>query len=161
MTDNPYNGTAADIAAAEGRMRQWPPLEDTEATVASVVRQIADAAATIVPTLRWVSAGERTQGSCPAPFASTAGMSVFLPDMYSTSPIPDAEWPAVLQVARDIASVHGLADIEVRADRPGDHNVRLHSGDGNEIRLGTARAALVSGRTGCRYLRADSGKSTE
>lgn len=155
MFDNPYNATPEEISAAEERMRSWPSLEKTEGVVATVVQQIADAAAAIAPTLRWESVDARSQGGCRVPYAKTAGVSVFLPDMVSDTPIPDADWPAVLQVARRIAAENGITEIEVRVDKPGDHDVRLYTEDGNEIHLATSKAALISGQTGCRYLQSD------
>nr|WP_051132762.1 LppA family lipoprotein [Nocardia paucivorans] len=76
--------------------------------------------------------------------------------MFSPVPISNAEWPRVLTIARDLTAPHGITVLTVRFDAPGNHQVVLHSPDhGNEIEIGTGKAALITGLTGCRYREED------
>ncbi|WP_194838813.1 LppA family lipoprotein [Nocardia sp. XZ_19_369] len=143
-----------DIAHAEAKMRTWPSVEATERQLAALLRQIADAAKTVAPGLDWRTIpdrGQRTLG-CPSPYLETDGVSMTTDTLTSLVPITDSEWPGVLRIARDIAAKDGITALTVRTDIPGRHDVTLHSPDhGNEITLGTAQAALLTGLTGCRY----------
>lgn len=148
--ENPYNHTDEEIAAAETALRTWPSLEETETQVTTAVQQIADAATAISPTLSWKPDRPREQGGCPDAYGKTDGLSIETQFLVSGTPIADADWPRVLQSARDIASAIGITEIEVRADQPGNHDVKLYSNDGNKIYLGSLDAAVLRARTGCR-----------
>ncbi|RDI28097.1 putative LppA-like lipoprotein [Rhodococcus sp. AG1013] len=147
---NPYNHTDEEIAAAAALLPTRPSLEDTEKQITDAVVQIANAATTIAPELQWEWRRQRTQSSCGGAFGKTDGLEIDLPNYVSATPIPDADWPRVLQAARDIAAPLGITQLNVRVDKPGDHDVVLTSDDGSQIHLGTQVAALVSARTGCR-----------
>ncbi|WP_345495348.1 LppA family lipoprotein [Nocardia callitridis] len=150
--------TKDEIAHAEEKMRKLPSVVDSERAVASIVQQIADAAETIAPELDWYPIANGAQGTlgCPSPYLETNGVSRTTGSLTSAVPISDSDWPAVLSVARDIAGRNGLTSFTVRVDVAGRHDVVLHSpDDGNEIKLGTYKAALVNGSTGCRFTEED------
>lgn len=108
------------------------------------------AATAIAPALHWEPADKRRQSSCSGPFGKTDGLAINLPNYVSAAPIPDDDWPRILQAARDILAPLGITNVVVRVDKPGDHDVLLTSDDGRHVDLGTKVAALVSARTGCR-----------
>lgn len=137
-------------AAATAKLKAWPSLQDTEHLVNETVQQILSAATGIVPELHWRLSGNRNQGSCGYDFTGTDGVSVILPHMVSSTPIPDADWPSVLDAARSIAQRAGIPKVNVLVDQPGNHDVQLHADDGNAIHIGTAKAAVIAGETGCR-----------
>ncbi|WP_051499007.1 LppA family lipoprotein [Nocardia sp. BMG51109] len=157
LNDPDHPATEEDIAHAEAMMRELPAAEDTERQLAATVRQIADAAKTVAPALDWQVHPDRgmNQLGCPSPYLEADGVSFTTDRLISSVPISDTEWAAVLPLARDVATREGMTSLTVQADKPGRHDVILHSPDhGNEIRLGTDKAALLTGTTGCRF-RAD------
>jgi hypothetical protein len=55
---------------------------------------------------------------------------------------------ALLAVARAAAAQLGAGDVEVFHDRLGFHDVRFYNETGTALRIGTQKAALISGSTG-------------
>ncbi|MEU2030587.1 LppA family lipoprotein [Nocardia amamiensis] len=158
MDDPDHPVTKDEIAHAEAKMRELPSVEATERQLAAIIRQIADAAKTAAPALDWRTDANRGQSKlgCPSPYLETDGVSMTTDALVSSVPIADSEWAGVLNIARDIAARNGITSLTVRADVPGRHDVVLHSPDnGNEIKLGTYKAALITGSTGCRYREED------
>ncbi|GAA5077668.1 hypothetical protein GCM10023319_15250 [Nocardia iowensis] len=147
-----------DIAHAEAKMRELPSVEATERELAATIQQIADGAKIVAPELDWRTEVNRGQGTlgCPSPYLETDGVSMTTDSLVSSVPISDTQWPDVLKVARDIAARNGITALTVRADTPGHHDIVLHSPDhGNEIKIGTRKAAIITGLTGCRYREED------
>ncbi|WP_149361817.1 LppA family lipoprotein [Lolliginicoccus suaedae] len=151
IMESPYNHSDAEIDRAAELMCDLPALEETEATMVAVIEEIKDVASGISPALQWEEARPRRAEGCGGAFASTDGSSVRMPLWGSQAPIPDADWPAILDAVRGIAARAGLADVTVRVDRPGDHDVVLAGGNGNRIQIGSKVAASITGETGCRY----------
>lgn len=102
LMSNPYNHTDDDIAAAAALLPTLPTLEETEAELTAAVQDIMNAAVAVTPALRWEAADKRRQSSCGGAFGKTDGLEINLPDYVSAAPIPEADWPLVLQAARDI-----------------------------------------------------------
>ncbi|MET7771196.1 LppA family lipoprotein [Nocardia sp. NPDC005366] len=75
--------------------------------------------------------------------------------------MPDTDWPQILRSATEIARSFGLNTVETVIDRPGDHDVTFTSEDGNLLRFGTLKAAVLRAITGCRYEQADLDKPPE
>ncbi len=158
LDDPNHPVTKDEIAHAEAMMRQLPSVEATEQQLAAIIRQIADAAKTIAPQLDWRTVINRGQGKlgCPSPYLETDGVSMTTDSLVSSIPISDDQWTRVLNIARDIAAQNGITSLTIRADKPENHDVVMHSPDnGNEIKLGTYKAALITGSTGCRYREED------
>lgn len=145
---NPYNHTDEEIAAA--LLPTLPSLEDTEKQITDAVVQIADAATAIAPELQWEWRRERSQSSCGGAFGKTDGLEIRLQMYVSLTPISDADWPRILQAARDIAAPLGVTQLTVRVDNPGKRDVVLTSDDGSRIFLGSDVRAVISAQTGCR-----------
>ncbi|TLF52470.1 LppA family lipoprotein [Nocardia cyriacigeorgica] len=154
LDDPDHPPTPEEIAHAEEMMRRLPSVHATESQLFGLIQRIAETAA---PALNWeikVDRGQNTLG-CPGPYSKTDGVSMATDSLYSPIPITDTEWPEVLRITRDLAAQHGITALTVRADEPGHHDVTLHSPDhGNEISIGSRKAALITGLTGCRF-RAD------
>lgn len=131
-------------------LRSQPSLEETEGLLNEAVRQIREAATGIVGTLRWEQVHERNQGVCGHTYRDTGGLNVYLPHIGADRPVPEEDWPRVLQAAREIARQAGITEMQVLADTPGNRNVRLHGDNGNAITIGYRTATALSGRTGCR-----------
>lgn len=152
VTDNPYNFSDEEVAAAAASLSDRPTLAVTERQVTDALMRIGEAVAAIAPDVRWRWHRERSRGGgCPGPYAYTEGQSVTTPVLLSDIPIGDADWPAVLAAARAIAADAGMDRLDVQADRPGHHDVTFAGGDGNRITFGTYRAATIRGVTGCRH----------
>ena len=152
VTDNPYNFSDEEVAAAAASLSDRPTLAVTERQVTDALMRISDAVAAIAPDVRWRWHRERSQGGgCPGPYAYTEGQSVTTPVLLSDTPIRDADWPAMLAAARAIAADAGMDRLDVHPDRPGHHDVTFAGGDGNRIAFGTYRAATIRGITGCRH----------
>ncbi|NEW29982.1 LppA family lipoprotein [Nocardia cyriacigeorgica] len=154
LDDSERTPSPEQIAHAEDMMRKLPSVQDTEAQLIALIRQIAEAVRSVAPGLAWeteVNRGQNTLG-CPGPYLKTDGVSMTTDRLISSVPISDTEWPNVLRMARSIAAEQGITSVTIIADQPGRHDVTLHSPDhGNEIRLGTRKAALITGVTGCRF----------
>jgi Lipoprotein confined to pathogenic Mycobacterium len=154
LDDPDHPPTPEEIAHAEDMMRQLPSVHDTESQLSALMRQIAEAVTAAAPALSWetrINRGQNTIG-CPGPYAKTNGVSMTTDLLRSPAPISDGQWPGVVTIARDIAAQHGLTSLTVLADDPGNHDVILHSPDqGNEIRIGTREATVMTGVTGCRF----------
>ncbi|MBF6327508.1 LppA family lipoprotein [Nocardia transvalensis] len=154
LDDPDHPVTKEEIAHAEAEMRKLPSVEDTERQLSTVIQQIADATKNVAPELDWRIKPNRGQGTlgCPRAYMETDGVSMTTDDLISPVPIPDSRWADVLKVARDIAAQNGITTLTVRVDVAGRHDVILHSPDnGNEIGIGTYKAALITGTTGCRF----------
>ncbi len=154
LDDPDHPPTGEEIAHAEETMRKLPSIQETEQQLTALMQQIAQAVEVASPGLRWetkVNRGQNTLG-CPGPYLETDGVSMTTDILRSPIPIADSEWQNVLTIARDLAAPHGITAITVLADQPGNHDVSLHSPDqGNEIRIGTLEAAVITGVTGCRF----------
>lgn len=142
-------------AEAEVKLRAWPSLEDTERLLNETMQRITGAATAVVPHLQWEPVGERSQNSCAYEYEDTGSRWVSPPHAVSDVPIPDAEWPRVLQAARDIAREAGITEMQVLSNVPGNRNVRLYGDNGNAITIGYLNAAVVWAETGCRLPAAD------
>ncbi|MFH5208791.1 LppA family lipoprotein [Antrihabitans spumae] len=118
-------------------------------------RGIAEAATALVPSLIWRPNRERSQYSCASEYEDTGSRWVSTPHTVSDVPIPNADWPKVLQAARDIAREAGITEVQVLSDVPGNRNVRLYGNDGNTITIGSLKASVISADTGCRLPAAD------
>ncbi|MBF6438116.1 LppA family lipoprotein [Nocardia cyriacigeorgica] len=153
LDDPNHPATPHDIAQAEAMMRQLPSVQETEQQLSALMWRIAEATRSVAPALDWQPKTDRAQGTlgCPSPYSETDGVSMTADSIYSPVPIADAEWPEVLRITRDLAAQHGITALTVRADEPGHHDITLHSpDDGNEISVGSRKAALITGLTGCR-----------
>lgn len=115
---NPYNHTDEEIAAAAALLPTLPSLEDTEKQITDAVVQIADAATAIAPELQWEWRRDRTQSNCAGAFGKTDGLEIYLQKFVSPTPISDANWPRILQAARDITAPLGITQLDVRVDKP-------------------------------------------
>ncbi|WP_171048136.1 LppA family lipoprotein [Nocardia cyriacigeorgica] len=153
--DDPGAPASADeIAQAEAHMRALPSVHDSEAQLAAVIRQVADAVETAAPALEWQTTANRALGTlgCPSPYLETDGVSMTTDTLRSPTPINDDEWPSVITIARDTAAQHGMTSLTVRADSPGRHDVVLSSPhNGDKITIITHGAAVITGVTGCRF----------
>lgn len=146
--------TPEEIAHAEAQMRKLPSLEETHQQLTLVVERIADAASAIAPELVWEKKINRSQSplGCPGAYYETNGTSKTTDTLYSAAPINDTVWPRVIDEARGIAAESGITVLTVRFDKPGNHEITLHSPDhGNEINIGTRLASSIRAMTGCRY----------
>lgn len=143
------------VLAKIAELRSMPSFEDTEQLVNAAVQRVAEAASVIVPALRWYEFANRNQGLCGGEFSGTGGLNAFVAHMGADGAVPDAQWPLVLQAARDIATQAGMTQLQVLADEPGNRNIRLYSDDGNAINIGYMKNTLVTGETGCRLPAAD------
>ncbi|AOW94961.1 hypothetical protein BFN03_13415 [Rhodococcus sp. WMMA185] len=153
VMENPYNFSDEEIAEAAEKIQAWPSLEDTERLVTDVVVKIGEVTTEIAPAVQFRWHRERTSGGgCPGPFAYTDGLSITTQSLLSDVPIGDADWQAVLDAAREIATEAGIDQIEVLVDQPGRHDVTFFSADGNRITFGTFKAASIRAITGCRRL---------
>jgi hypothetical protein len=154
-TESVEDNKQSQTTEAEAKLRAWPSLEETERLVNDTVRGIAEAATALVPSLIWRPNRERSQYSCAYEYEGTGSRWVSPPHAVSDVPIPDADWPLVLQAARDIAREAGITEVQVLSDVPGNRNVRLYGDNGNAITIGYLKASVISAETGCRLPAAD------
>ncbi|MFC4604149.1 LppA family lipoprotein [Rhodococcus kronopolitis] len=147
---DPYRHAPAAVADANARLRDRPTLAEAESRVTDAIRQIADVAVALSPTLRWEPGRDREQHGCGGAYATTDGRTVETRFLVSRTPIPDADWPHVLRAARDLAAATGLTRLQVHVEQPGRHDVSLSSDGGDTIHLDSLTGAVLRARTGCR-----------
>lgn len=152
--NNPYQPTdPSEATRAATSLTSLPSLEDTQAELTSVIEQIGRAASAIAPTLVWRWNREPSRGGCNPPYEQSEGELILMPNYVSDFPIPEQSWGQVLAVARDAAARMGATSTEVFHDEPGFHDVRFYNETGTAVRIGSQKAALISGSTGCRLPR--------
>ncbi|WP_405178684.1 LppA family lipoprotein [Nocardia sp. NBC_01377] len=162
MLDGPQTYSPAEVRQAAENMRTWPSLETTEQQVTTAIQQIADSASAINPTLQWQWRRDRnSSGTCSGAYEDTDGWYVTTQLLVSDTPIPDTDWPQILQSATQIARSFGMDQVGVLIDRPGHHDVSFGSPDGNTLRFATFKTAVLDATTGCRYKQADLDKPHE
>lgn len=151
---DPYMPTdSGDAAKAAATLNTLPSLEDTQTQLKTTIEQIAAAATAIVPTLAWHWLDEPSHGGCSPPYEQSDGELVLMPKYVSDTPIPEDSWKPVFEIARDAAAKLGATTLEVFRDAPGNHDVEFFNETGTSLRLGSQKAALISGSTGCRLPR--------
>jgi len=151
---NPYEPTdSSEATKAAAALTALPALEDTERQLTAAIEQIGQQAAAIVPGLAWHWHREASRGGCNPPYEQSEGQLILLPNYVSDTPIPDENWNQVLVIAKDAATKFGATNMEVFHGAPGFHDVRFYNDTGTDIRLGSQKAALISGSTGCRLPR--------
>lgn len=153
MTD-PYHPTSpADSAQAAETLKTLPSLEYTEAQVHATIEHIGAQATAISPSLNWYWHREPSRGGCLPPYEQSGGEEILMDNYVSDTPIPEESWAQIFAIARDAATKLGATGLEVFKDAPGDHDVRFYNQTGTAIRLGSWKAALITGSTGCRLPR--------
>ncbi|MCV7258542.1 LppA family lipoprotein [Mycobacterium shimoidei] len=151
---NPYQPTdPAEAANATARLKMMPSLEETEAQLKETIEQIGAKASSLVPSLVWTWHREPSRAGCTPPYEQSDGQLVLMPNYVSDIPIPENSWKPVFEIARDAAAKLGANSIQVFRDSPDNHDVEFFNETGTSIRLGTQKAALISGSTGCRLPR--------
>jgi hypothetical protein len=156
MTKDPYRPTdPGEAAKAAKSLEDLPSLEDTQTKLTSVIEQIGHDAAGIAPALTWQWDHEPGPSSvgCNPPYEQSEGEEILMANYVSDVPIPDENWDQVLAIARDAAAKLGTTGMEVFQDAPGRHDVRFYNKTGTALRIGSQKAALISGSTGCRLPR--------
>lgn len=151
---NPYKPTdPSEATKAAAALTALPYLEDTERQLTALIEQIGQQATAIVPALAWHWHREASRGGCNPPYEHSEGQLILMPNYLSDNPIPDENWGQVLAIAKDAAGKFGATSVEVFHDTPGFHDVRSYNDTGIDIRIGSQKAALISGSTGCRLPR--------
>ena len=151
---NPHQPTGpSEATKAAANLKSLPSLEDTETQLHATIEQVGAKARSIDPTLTWRWLDEPSRAGCNPPYEKSEGELILMPKYVSDNPIPDESWSQVLAVARDAAAKLGATSVEMFHDEPGFHDVRFYNETGTALRIGTEKAALITGSTGCRLPR--------
>ncbi|TQM26523.1 LppA family lipoprotein [Nocardia bhagyanarayanae] len=149
--------SADEIAAVTAELTELPSSEVAEQQVASVVEQIAAAAAALEPALRWSRIDDRAIGPCYGPYAHTGGRRVVLPRYRTDGSLPAAAWPGFQETARALAASVGATDMLPGGSSSPDRHVTFEGGDGarwdsnTELSiLADARSMTITATVGCR-----------
>jgi hypothetical protein len=149
--ENRYQPTDPSQASqAATSLTSLPTLEDTKAQVTSTIEHVGEQISAIVPTVRFTWRREESRGGCSPPYEQSDGQEILMPKYVSDVPIPEQNWKQAYDIASQAANELGAANVTVFKEAPNDHDVQFSNGTGTTLRLGSQRAALITGSTGCR-----------
>ena len=140
-------GQTSEVAPA---LTALPTLEDTQAQITSAIERVGQQISAIVPAMTWAWRREASRGGCRPPFEQSGGHEVLLANYVSDVPIPEQNWKQAYDIAARAASELGAATVTVFKDAPDDHDVQFSDDTGTTLRVGSQKASLLTGSTGCR-----------
>lgn len=147
--------TPDHIAALENDLRAKGSAEDALVRYESVLEEMANGVAALVPGLQWHWHREHHVIPCAGPLMQTRGVQVLTRHVVFDGPVPDDVWAQALQLVRDHAATLGAYEVTYYVDKPGDHDVAIHGVNDVEIQFGTRVAASLSARSDCYLQQAD------
>jgi len=148
------NASPPDQIATQ--LMAWPSLEDTQRQVQGAVDEIASAATTIVPGIRFADYHGESGLSCTGPYEGTEARGRYLPDRTGEgAPISEAQWAKIVDATKAAAAKLDMTDVSVMKDGPADHDVWFTGPGGSSIKLAYQVNLVISGYTGCRLLEGD------
>ncbi|MCI4675632.1 LppA family lipoprotein [Candidatus Mycolicibacterium alkanivorans] len=148
---NPYQPTdPTDASKAAASLTSLPSLEDTHEHVKAVIEQVGQQISALAPAVTWSWRREESRGGCNPPYEQSDGHQILIANYVSDVPIPEQNWPQAYDIARRAAAGLGDVAVTVFKDAPNDHDVQFSTETGTTLRLGSQKAALLSGGTGCR-----------
>lgn len=151
LTKNPYQPTdAADTAKAAAELESLPSVEDTKSQMMGLIQRVGDQISALAPTVAFSWRSEPSRGGCAPPYDQTDGEEILLAKYVSDVPVPEQNWKQVYAIAERAAASVGATGVTVFKDAPDDHDVLFAGDTGTVFRLGSRRAALLTGSTGCR-----------
>lgn len=153
VNKDPYQpsdpGEASQAATALGSL---PTLEDTRTLLMSTIEDVGKRISGAAPTVTWTWRREESRGGCLPPYEQSEGQQILLANYVSDIPIPEQNWKQAYDIAAQSANKLGLPTVTVFKDAPNDHDVQFSDDTGTVLRLGSQKAALITGSTGCRPL---------
>jgi hypothetical protein len=148
---NPYQPTDPTQASqAASSLTSLPTLEDTKSQLVAAIEHVGQQISTIAPTMAFTWRHGESRVGCRRPYEQSEGQVILLPSYVSDVPIPEQNWKQAYDIAAQAARKLGAESVTVFKDAPDDHDVQFSSETGTILRLGSQKAALVSGHTGCR-----------
>ena len=148
------NASPPDQIATQ--LTAWPSLEDTQRQVQGAVDEIASAATTIVPGIRFADYHGESGLCCTGPYEGTEARGRYLPDRTGEgAPISEAQWAKIVDATKAAAAKVDMTDVSVMKDGPADHDVWFTGPGGSSIKLAYQVNLVISGYTGCRLLEED------
>ncbi|SLG77889.1 lipoprotein LppV [Mycobacteroides abscessus subsp. massiliense] len=149
--ETPYKPTdPTDATKAAVNLAALPSLEETHTQLTSLIEEIGAQATAIAPELTWKWNREPSRGGCNPPYEQSQGELILMPNYISSTPIPEEHWRQIFEIAKKAAASLGATSVETFQDSPNNHDVRLYNETGTAVRIGSQKAALISGSTGCR-----------
>ncbi len=137
-----------DPAKARQELLQRPTLEDEVTRLTAVQGAVRDALTAELGLDRWTELNDPSRAGC-ADFADLDAETVFLPGLLLTGGVPDAQWPAAVDIVVRVAGRGGFGPPETVVDNPGQHEVVLRGERGSLLTLGTLANATLSLEAGC------------
>lgn len=148
---NPYQPTDPTRASqAAAALTSLPTLEDTKAQMAAVIEQVGQQISAIAPVVTFTWRHEEGRAGCSPPYEQSDGKEILMPSYVSDVPIPEQNWRQAYDIALQAAKTLNASTVTIFKDALNDHDVQFSSDTGTVLRLGSQRAALVTGSTGCR-----------
>ncbi|WP_161976562.1 LppA family lipoprotein [Mycolicibacterium sp. CH28] len=144
----PTDPTHANQAAAA--LTSLPTLEDTKAQLTAIIEQVGQRISAIAPGVVFTWRREESRGGCTPPYEQSDGNEILLASYVSDVPIPEQDWKKAYNIASQSARTIGATTLTVFQDAPNFHDVQFASDTGTVLRLGSQKAALLTGSTGCR-----------
>jgi hypothetical protein len=149
--NNPYQPTDPTHASqAATSLQSLPTLEDTKTQMTSTIEQVGQQISAIAPTVTFTWRLDESRAGCSPPYEQSEGQEILLAKYVSDVPIPEADWKQAFDIASQAANGVGATAVTVFKDAPNNHDVQFSSDTGTILRLGSQKATLVTGSTGCR-----------
>jgi hypothetical protein len=127
-------------SSPEEELRSRPSYEQAGREYLVMLEAMRAEISAAVPSLRWKtekSYEDETRAGCAEPYAGLNGTTGFFDTGDATGAVPDADWPAVVEIVTRIGAEHGFTQIVTLVDQPGHHVVNLYDGYESRIRMGT------------------------
>jgi len=149
--NSPYRPTDPSHASqAATALHSLPALEDTQAQLTSTIEHVGQQISAIAPNVRFAWRRESHSVGCNPPYEQSEGRAILMPSYVSDVPIPEQNWQQAYDIAAQAAGTLDATAVTVFQDEPDFHDVQFSSSTGTTLRLGSQKAALITGSTGCR-----------
>ena len=127
---------------------QLPTLRQTQAQMLELIFAIEREISQLVPALKpWWWNNKYSTLRCPD---GEKGMGLAFPSLVSRHGLSDAEWELLYPVVRRLAAEAGLNSAGAFQNKAGNHDVRIHSGDGRMLMFGSREATQLTADISCR-----------
>lgn len=125
-----------------------------QATAAAEMRAVVDQLRTRLETELGIGGwapfgGPLTRAGCIGHSDIPRAEEITVARLGRSGPIPDAQWPRVLQILIEVTAPHGFSNPSSPAAKPGLYDVTVKNQYGGYINLATSKNTTIGARTGC------------
>ena len=126
-----------------------PRSADISATFNQMQVEIRAAVTTVVPAVSWAPRREPGASGCSGDLVGKGGRTAFLQPWGAQIPIPDEQWPAVVDAVDAAIAPYKFGPLAPIVDRAGDHTSEAIGPYGATVEIGSGNHVILSVITGC------------